>query len=85
MPEYTGKYFFVSNVRIGDNVASTMLAYDTEKDAEIKYHDEVSYGLKSVDIVFAHYVVFNEYGVKSGNLEKIIDNQVVDDIEEEEE
>ena len=84
MPEYTGKYFFMSNVRTGDNVASTLDGFDTEKEAEIKFHDEVSYGLKLADITLAYYVVFNEYGVKVGNLEKIIDNipPVENEIEE---
>lgn len=76
LEEYAGKYLFVSNVRTGNNVASTMLGYDTEKEAEIKYHDEVSYGLKADDIVLAHYMVVNEYGVISAGLEKIIDNQI---------
>lgn len=79
MPEYTGKYFFVSNVRIGDDVTAQMLGYDTEKEAEIKFHDEVSYGLKLDTITLAHYMVINEYGVKSVNLEKTIDNQVVEE------
>lgn len=82
MPEYTGKYLFISNVRIGDSVASQMLAYDTEKEAEIKFHDEVSYGLKLDTIVIAHYMVMNEYGVRIDNLEKTIDNQVVENVEE---
>ena len=76
LEEYAGKYLFVSNVRTGNNVASTMLGYDSEKEAEIKYHDEVSYGLKADDIVLAHYMVVNEYGVISAGLEKIIDNQI---------
>lgn len=75
MPEYNGKFLFISNVRTGDNLASTMLGYDTEKEAEIKYHDEVSYGLKLDTITLAHYMVINEYGVIIDNLEKIIDNQ----------
>jgi len=75
MPEYNGKFLFISNVRTGDNLASTMLGYDTEKEAEIKYHDEVSYGLKLDTITLAHYMVMNEYGVIVSNLEKIIDNQ----------
>lgn len=74
MPEYTGQYLFISNVRIGDTVASEMLGYNTEKEAEIKFHDIVSYGLKLDTITLAHYIVVNEYGVKVGNLEKIIDN-----------
>lgn len=75
MPEYNGKFLFISNVRTGDNLASSMLGYDTEKEAEIKYHDEVSYGLKLDTITLAHYMVMNEYGVIVDNLEKIIDNQ----------
>lgn len=75
MPEYNGKFLFISNVRTGDNLASSMLGYDTEKEAEIKYHDEVSYGLKLDTITLAHYMVMNEYGVIVSNLEKIIDNQ----------
>lgn len=74
MPEYTGQYFFISNVRTGNTVASEMLGYSTEKEAEIKYHDTVSYGLKLDTITLAHYIVVNEYGIKVGNLEKIIDN-----------
>ena len=75
MPEYNGKFLFISNVMTGDNLASSMLGYDTEKEAEIKYHDEVSYGLKLDTITLAHYMVINEYGVIIDNLEKIIDNQ----------
>ena len=75
MPEYEGKYLFISNVRTGDTVACQILSYDTEKEAEIKYHDEVSYGLKLDTITLAHYVVVNEYGVRVENLEKTIDNQ----------
>ena len=82
MPEYTGKYLFVSNVRTGDSLASSMLGYDTAKEAEIKYHDEVSYGLKLDTITLAHYMVMNEYGVVVDNLEKIIDNQPPVEIEE---
>ena len=76
MPEYEGKYLFVSNVRTGETLASQMIGYDTAKEAEIKYHDEVSYGLKLDSITLAHYMVINEYGVVIDNLEKTIDNQV---------
>lgn len=75
MPEYEGKYLFVSNVRTDQGLASQMLGYDTEKEAEIKYHDEVSYALKLDTIVLAHFMVINEYGVVISNLEKTIDNQ----------
>lgn len=81
MSEYQGKYLFISNVRIGDTVTSEMLGYDTEKEAEIKFYDTVSYGLNLDTITLAHYVVVNEYGVKVNNLEKIIDNQAVDNTE----
>jgi len=79
MLEYTGKYFFISNVREGDIISSEMLGYDTEKEAEIKFHDTVSYGLNLNTITLAHYMVINEYGVKVGNLERTIDNQVVEE------
>lgn len=78
MNEYTGQYFFISNVRTGDTVSSEILGYDTEKEAEVKFYDTVSYGLNLDTITLAHYIVVNEYGVKVGNLEKIIDNQSVD-------
>ena len=45
------------------------------KAAEIKYHNEVLYGLQLDTLELGYYVVQNEYGVKIGNLEKIIDNQ----------
>lgn len=75
LEEYSGKYFFVQIVRTNNDVASSMLGYDTEREAEIKFHDEVSYGLKNNDIALAFYTVINEYGVRVSNLEKIIDNQ----------
>ena len=74
MSEYEGKYFFIKNVRTSNDLSSEMLGYDTTKEAEINYHDEVSYGLKLDNIELAHYIVVNEYGVKVDNLEKIIDN-----------
>ena len=74
MPEYTGKYFFVSHVRT-DTVAAQILSYDNAKLAEIKYHEEVAYGLQLNTIVLAHYMVMNEYGVIVDNLVKTIDNQ----------
>lgn len=76
MPEYEGKYLFVSNVRTDQGLASSMLGYDTAKEAEIKYHEEVKYGLELDTIILAHYMVVNEYGVVIDNLEKIIDNQL---------
>lgn len=75
MPEYEGKYLFVKNVRTDEELSSQMLAYDTAKAAEIKYHEEVKYGLELNSVVLAHYMVINEYGVIIDNLEKIIDNQ----------
>lgn len=76
MPEeYNGKFLFISNVRTENGLVPSMFAYDTEREAEIKYHHEVEYGLQNADIILAHYIVVNEYGVKYDNLEKIIDNQ----------
>jgi hypothetical protein len=75
MPEYQGNYLFIKNVRIGDELSSEMLGYDTPRAAEIKFHDEVSYGLKLDSITLAHYMVINEYGVVIENLERTIDNQ----------
>lgn len=75
MPEYEGKYLFVSNVRTDEGLSSQMLGYDTAKGAEIKYHEEVKYGLELDTVILAHYMVMNEYGVVIDNLEKIIDNQ----------
>lgn len=82
MPEYEGKFLFISNVRTGDSLANTILGYDTEKEAEIKFHDEVSYGLKLDTITLAHYMVMSEYGVVVSGLEKIIDNQPPVEVEE---
>lgn len=76
MPEeYNGKFLFISNVRTQDDLVPSAFVYDTEREAEIKYHHEVEYGLQNADIILAHYIVVNEYGVKYDNLEKIIDNQ----------
>lgn len=75
MPEYEGKYLFVSNVRTEQGITPQILSYDTAKQAEIKYHDEVSYGLQLDTIILAHYLVMNEYGVIIDNLVKTIDNQ----------
>lgn len=76
MPEeYNGKFLFISNVRTKDGLVPSTFAYDTEREAEIKYHHEVEYGLQDANIILAHYIVVNEYGVKYDNLEKIIDNQ----------
>ncbi len=74
MPEYEGKFLFVQNVRTDQELASQMLGYDTAKEAEIKYHEEVGYALQLDTIVLAHFMVMNEYGVVIDNLEKIIDN-----------
>ena len=76
MPEeYNGKFLFISNVRTQDGLVPSTFAYDTEREAEIKYHHEVEYGLQNANIILAHYMVVNEYGVRSAYLEKIIDNQ----------
>lgn len=74
MLEYEGKYFFIKTVRTNNDVSSQILAFDSAKEAEIKYHEEVTYGLQLDTILLAHYMVINEYGVIYDNLEKIIDN-----------
>lgn len=74
MPEHEEKYFFVKTVRTDSDVSSQILAFDSAKEAEIKYHEEVAYGLQLDTIVLAHYMVMNEYGGIYDNLEKIIDN-----------
>lgn len=68
------KYFFVSIVKT-DTVAAQILGYDTLKEAEIKFHDEVSYGLKLDTIKTAFYEVKDECGVNAG-LSKFINNEV---------
>lgn len=73
MPEYNGKYFFVSNVRTNE-VAAQMIGFDSLKEAKIQYHTEVAYGLQLNDIILAHYFVMNEFGVVMENLETTIDN-----------
>ena len=82
MPEYEGKFLFVQNVRTDQGIASHMLVYDTAKAAEIKYHEEVKYGLELDTVILAHYMVMNEYGVVINNLEKIIDNTTPIETEE---
>ncbi len=78
---FQSKYFFESNVRLDDgSVATQQTAYDTLKDAEIKYHDEVSYGLKLNNIVLAHYKVTDEFGAVWNNLEKTINNIPTEEI-----
>lgn len=76
MPEYNGKFIFVSTIRrTSTGVVPAMFVYNTAREAEIKYHDEVSYALQLNDVVLAHFKVVNEYGVVEGNLETTIDNQ----------
>jgi len=56
------KYYFESIVATADNEAAQMLGYNTEREAEIKFHDEVSYGLKLDSITNAHYEVKTSFG-----------------------
>ena len=51
------KYYFESIVQTSDSEAAQILGYNTEREAEIKFHDEVSYGLKLNNLVRAHYEV----------------------------
>lgn len=57
-----GKYYFESIVKTADNEAAQLLGYDTEREAEIKFHDEVSYALKLDNIITAHFEVKTFYG-----------------------
>lgn len=68
------KYFFISIVHTtdSDDVTSQMLGYDSLREAEIKFHDEVSYGLKLDNIKVAHFQVINEYGMLQNGLTRTI-------------
>lgn len=72
-------YFFISNVRLEEQeVSAQMVGYDTLDEAEIKYHDEVSYALKLTDVELAHFEVRDETGKLYDMLVKTIDNRVVE-------
>jgi glutathionylspermidine synthase len=78
------KYFFISNVRLeGQDVSAQMLGYATLDEAEIKYHDEVSYALKLNNVELAHFEVRDETGKLYDMLVKTIDNRVVENPVEE--
>ncbi len=69
-------YFFISNVRKkNEDVAAQMVGYNTLNEAEIKYHDEVSYALKLTDVEIAHFEVRDETGKIYDMLVKTIDNR----------
>lgn len=70
------KYYFESIVKTADSEAAQILGYDTERAAEIKFYDEVSYGLKLDTIVTAHYEVKTSFG--NVIMSKDIDNTVVE-------
>lgn len=76
--DFETKYFFISNIRTSDGekeqVAAQMLTFDSQRTAEIKFYDEVAYGLKLNNLILAHYVVTDEFGSTVNNLFKIIDN-----------
>ena len=72
------KYFFSKNVRITkegepDEVTCEMFVYDDFNNAEIAYHNELSYGLSLKNLVLAHYSVTNERGSAMFGLERIVD------------
>lgn len=56
------KYYFESIVKTANNEAAQILGYDTVRAAEIKFYDEVSYGLKLDTIITAHYEVKTSFG-----------------------
>ena len=69
-------YFFLSNIkRKNEDVVAQMLGYNTLNEAEIKYHDEVSYALKLTDVEVAHFEVRDETGFTCNVLVKTIDNR----------
>lgn len=68
-----GKFFFVSIVKT-DTIAAQILGYDSFKEAEIKFYDEVAYGLKLDTIKSAFYEVKDETGINAG-LTKYINNE----------
>lgn len=72
------KYYFESIVKTADNEAAQILGYDTERAAEIKFYDEVSYGLKLDTIVTAHYEVKTSFG--NVIMSKDIDNTVIESV-----
>ena len=72
------KYCFSKNVRVTkegepDEVTCAMFVYDDFNDAEIAYHNELSYGLSLKNLVLAHYSVTNERGVVTFGLERTVD------------
>lgn len=75
------KYFFESIVKNGEEVTAQILGYDTERAAEIKFYDEVGYGLKLNTIVHAYYAVMDECGVEL--FSKFINNAVPNQSESE--
>lgn len=73
--DFAMKYYFVNNVRLDNGeVTAQKLGFDTPKLAEIKFHDEVSYGLKLNNLVLGYYAVVNERGDIYAGLKKVIDN-----------
>lgn len=73
------KYCFTKNVRITrdgqpDEVTCAMFVYNTRKEAEITFHNEVAYGLSLPNLVLAYYAVTNERGNVYGGLKRLIDN-----------
>ena len=73
------KYYFESIVKTANNEAAQILGYDTERGAEIKFYDEVSYGLKLDTIITAHYEVKTSFG--NVIMSKDIDNTVTKSID----
>lgn len=83
--EYDGEYLLISNVRTNNkfNINTDIKTFESVKNAEIEFYNEVTTSLQDDSIILAHYVVTNEYGVKQNNLERIIDNLSKFNIEQE--
>lgn len=67
------KHYFESIIKTNDDVVTAqMLGYETLREAETKFHEDIAYGLKLDTIVTAYYAVRDEHGVEL--LNKFIDN-----------
>ena len=70
-------YFFISTIRnTSDEVTPSIFTYEDLNEAEIKFHDEVSYALKLDNIRIAHFCVVDECGGVANGLEKTINNLI---------
>lgn len=70
---FESKYLFEKNVRLKNGeVTALKEVHDTSDSAELKYYDEVSYGLQLDTLELGYYKVTNEFGVTYLGLERTI-------------